>query len=202
MKRSIIIALALAPALAACSDDAVGPTGDQLSREEAAFIAAEVLANGEMSMDVPEGFVGDVQVDKVPFTAARDLVITHSCPAGGQVTLRWSADIDLDPDAGDLTIDVEGSQEHDACGFTRQAITYVINGDPGISVTAHVEIENHQPVGEHTLNVEGGFRWSSSDDRSGTCPINVEAITNFATRTRTVEGSVCGHTISETFTWT
>lgn len=200
MKRSLIIALALAPALGACSDDAIGPTGDQLTREEAAFIAAEVLASGELSLDAPEGMVGDVEVGKVPFTASRELQITHPCPAGGEVTLRWNADITLDTQAGDLTIDVEGSQDHDACEFTRQAITYVIDGDPNISLRAHMEIADHEPV-EHTVNIEGGFRWTSSDDRSGTCPINVESITDFAAQTRTIQGEVCGHTISETFVW-
>ena len=119
MKRSIIIALALAPALTACSDDAIGPTGDLLTREEATFIAAEVITSGEVSLDAPEGMAGDVQIDPVPFPASRDLQITHPCPAGGEVTVRWDADITLDTEAGDLTIDVEGSQEHDACAFAR-----------------------------------------------------------------------------------
>lgn len=201
MKRSVFALLAAALVIGACDDDATGPSGDPLSRDEALFIATQVLASGELTTSSPEAATGDFAVGMVPRSISQDLQITHPCPAGGQVVLSWSADVSWDDETGDLTLDVAGSQDHDACAFTRQAVTFTVNGDPDISLDAHLEIDNHQPVGEHTLNIQGGFRWSSSDDRAGSCPINVEAITNFATQTRTIEGEVCGHTVSETLAW-
>jgi hypothetical protein len=187
--------------LGACSDDPAGPTGDPLSREEALFIAGEVLASGEMTTDVPEEANSQFAIGMVPRSISQDLQITHPCPAGGQVALNWSADVNWDDETGDLTLDVEGSQEHLACAFTRENVTFTVHGDPDISLDAHLEIDDHQPVGEHTLNLRGGFRWHSSDDREGTCPISVEAITNWATQTRTIEGNICGHTVNETLQW-
>lgn len=201
MKRSVTVLLGALLVLGACDEDAAGPTGDQMSRAEALFVAAEVLASGELTTSEPEAGTEGYTVGMVPRTITQDLQISHPCPAGGQVQLSWANDLTWDDETGDLSLDVEGTQVHAACAFTREGITITVNGNPNIQLNAHLELDNHQPSGEHTLNIQGGFRWSTSDGREGTCPISVDAVTNFATHTRTIEGNVCGHTVSETLSW-
>lgn len=201
MKRSVTVLLGALLVLGACDEDAAGPTGDQMSRDEALFITTQVLASGETTTEAPEANTGDFTVGMVPRTLTQTLQVTHPCPVSGQVQLSWSANLAWDDETGDMTLDVEGMQNHAACAFNREGLTFTIHGNPNIELDAHIEIDNHMPVGEHTLNIQGGFRWTSSDGREGTCPISVEAITNFTAQTRTIEGNVCGHTVSETLAW-
>jgi hypothetical protein len=82
-----------------------------------------------------------------------------------------------------------------------EGITITLDGSPDIDLAAHASGRNHLPSGSHTLEIDGAFKWSASDGRSGTCPITLDAMTDWAAKKRTVDGNVCGHTIKETTSW-
>ena len=53
MTRRTLAILSAVLVFAACSDDAAGPTGDQLTRAEAQLIAGNVTANSEQATASP-----------------------------------------------------------------------------------------------------------------------------------------------------
>ncbi|MGH7466300.1 MAG: hypothetical protein ACREK1_14045, partial [Longimicrobiales bacterium] len=57
------------------------------------------------------------------------------------------------------------------------------------------------PSQPFTFTLDGALRWETSDGRSGLCQLELDAVTDFAAQERTVQGAVCGHTITETTTW-
>jgi hypothetical protein len=201
MTRSTLAILSAVFVFAACSDDAAGPTGDQLTRAEAQLIAGNVTANTEQATASPQmSTLGDASAaDPINFT--NDLEFTVPCPVSGQLQQRWTARVTFDQAAGSFEMEVNGMQKHLACAFRHEGLTLTVDGDPDIDIEAHVATQNHQPT-QHTLRIEGAFKWSASDGRSGTCPITLDAVTDFGARKRTMEADVCGHSIKETTTWT
>lgn len=203
MNRRTLALLGSVLVLGACSDDAAGLSGDRLTRAEAALIAGDVTAKGDLVTSTPQVTPNGVESSAtgVPRTFTQDLNITVECPFGGQVQQVYSVKATMDLDAGNFLLDVTGTQQHVACAVRHNGVTITLNGDPDIDMEAHVGTVNHQPQA-HTLAIDGAFRWTASDGRSGTCPISLDAVTNFAARTRTVQGTVCGHSYSETTSWT
>ena len=201
MTRSTLGMLSAVLVLAACSDDAAGPTGDPLTRAEAALIAGNVTANSDQTAAAPQMSVtvGDAAASD-PMSFTNDLEINVPCPVSGRLQQRWTASVTFDQATGTFAMEVKGNQKHLACAFSHEGITLTVDGDPDIDIEAHVATANHRPT-EHTLSIEGAFKWSASDGRSGTCPITLEAVTDFAARKRTVDADVCGHTIKETTSW-
>jgi hypothetical protein len=200
MTRRTLGMLSAVLVLAACSDDAAGPTGDRLTRAEAGVIAGNVTANSEQTAASPQMNVNGDASASDPISFSNDLEINVPCPVSGRLQQRWTARVNFDQEAGTFEMEVNGNQKHLACAFRHEGVTLTVDGDPDIDIEAHVATANHRPT-VHTLSIEGAFKWSASDGRSGSCPITLDAVTNFAARTRTVEGDVCGHTIKETTNW-
>jgi hypothetical protein len=201
MTRRTMAIFSAALVLAACSDDTLEPTGDRLTRAEASIIANNVTANSEQTVAMPEAATVSssvVAADPVDFTQELELNIT--CPAGGTLQQKWNVIATIDQDVGDFSLDVVGFQKHLACAYQHEGITITVDGDPDIDMKAHIATDNHRPS-EHTLEIDGAFKWTASDGRSGTCPITLDAVTDFGARKRTVNGNVCGHTVTETTTW-
>jgi hypothetical protein len=201
MTPRTLTAMAVATVIAtACSDDAAGPSGDRLTRAEAAVIAGDITANSDRAAAMPQvasmndGTAGD------PGTFTQELEINVACPVSGNIQQKWKVDASFDQEAGSFSLDIAGFQKHIACAFRHEGVTITVDGDPDVDLEAHVASANFRPT-EHTLDVDGAFKWSASDGRSGTCPITLEAVTDFAARKRTVEGNVCGHAIRETTSW-
>jgi hypothetical protein len=190
-------------ALAACQDGS-GP-GDSLTLEEALAVTAQVIASGEgaalssldgsASSEVAAAYAG------VPTTFIHTLQSTHPCPSGGQLRLDLVVHGSFDEAARDLELDLEGSQTHSSCAFPHNGIVITIDGNPDIDFTARVAATNGQPSEPYTATVNGGFRWSASDGRDGVCTVTINAVTDFAAKRRTVEGDICGHTVTATTTW-
>ena len=202
MTRRTMAIFSAALVLAACSDDgSMEPTGDRLTRAEASVIANNVTANSDQTAAMPQATTVDASVvSSIPLNFTRELELNIVCPAGGNLQQKWTVTASIDAEAGDFSLDVVGFQKHLACAYVHEGLTITVDGDPDIDMEAHVATEDHHPT-EHTLEINGAFKWTASDGRSGTCPISLDAVTDFGARRRTVEGTVCGHTISETTTW-
>ena len=201
MRRYWIACLPLL-VLSACQDTA-GPA-DSLSRAEAVAVAAQVLASGEgltASLDGSASSGDQAAAAGAPTTFTHTHRSTHPCPSGGEVSFDLTVEGSFDPEAHTFEVDVEGSQTHTSCAFPHDGLVITVTGNPDIDFSAHAAAINGQPSEPYTANVSGGFRWSSSDGRSGTCAVTLASVTDFAARRRTLEGNICGHTVTETTTW-
>lgn len=200
MTRTITGAVCAVLVLSGCSD-AAGPSGDHLSRSEALVLASDLTVRSEQTTTASSSRSSSLGTNADPTTITHELELTHPCPRGGQLKQSWKATATLDLPTGSLELDLAGQQEHVDCAYQHEGVTITVDGDPDIDFSAHAALSNHQPTGEHTFEVSGAFKWSSSDGRSGTCPVTLNAVTDWAAKKKTVEGDVCGHTIKETTTW-
>jgi hypothetical protein len=200
MRRFWIACLPIA-VFTACND-AAGP-GDSLSSEEALAVTAQVLASGESvtSSINATASAGDQSTAAAPTTFTHTYQSSHPCPSGGHVAFDLTVEGSFDPEAHAFEVDVEGSQTHDDCAFPHNSLVITVDGNPDIDFIARAAANNGQPSEPYTANVSGGFRWSTSDGRTGTCTVTIASVTDFAAKRRTVEGNVCGHTVNEVTTW-
>ena len=205
MRKSMVQGMALIFVVTACADS-TGPTGDRLSRVEALQLAAMVMASSEgvaistsaeSSAAAPEtGAAGP----PTSFTHTHES--THPCPSGGQVAVTLAISGTFDEDTNSLQADLDGSHTHSSCAFPHNDLTLTVTGTPSIGFSASIGAVNGEPSQPFTFSLDGAFRWEASDGRSGTCPLAIEAITDFIAGERTVQGAVCGHTLNERTTWT
>jgi hypothetical protein len=204
MNRKTIGLCALAVLFAACEKSATDAEGDALTRAEAFAIASAVA---EVNDDAADRGIGEGSSSAALTAAAEPRTISfehtssHPCPTAGRITVGLEAVLvwDRDTKAGELNS--TGSLTHDACAFPHEGLTLTVTGNPSLTVTSHAATASGRPDGPWTSDASGSFSWSASDGRSGTCGIDVSTISDFDTRSRTVQGEVCGHTIDQTITW-
>jgi hypothetical protein len=204
MNRKTIGLFAMTVLFAACDDSATDASGDSLTRAEAFAIASGVAQVNADASDrgIAEGSSSaDLSAAAEPKTISFDHTSSHPCPTAGRITVGLEGVLVWDRDANAAELDSNGSLVHDACAFPHEGLTLTVTGNPSLTVTSHAATSGGRPSGPWTSDAGGSFSWSASDGRSGTCGIDVGTITNFDTRTRTVQGEVCGHTIDQTISW-
>lgn len=200
--RRATFGVAAVVVLAACSESPTGFEGDRLTRAEAEAVADGIAqsgstASGSMSSQ-------SVQMDGVaapPTTITTQHESSHPCPRGGSIGVELDATLTFDGEARSFSLDAEGELTHADCAYQHEGVTITVDGDPNVSYEAHAAAQNGQPQGNWTSQAEGGFKWTASDGRSGSCVVDLSDVTDFAARKRTVEGQVCGHTISRVVSW-
>lgn len=203
MKKAILGILSLTFVLGAC-EDAAGPEGDQLSRAEALQLAAQVLASSE---GAASGSVTMTGATAAPPTAGPPVEFTqthestHPCPSGGELAVEFVLSGTVDEDTNSLQATLDGSHVHSSCAFPQNGLTVTVDGEPAIEFTASIGAVEGVPSQPFTFTLDGALRWESSDGRSGLCPLELDAVTDFAEQQRTVQGTVCGHTINDQLSW-
>jgi hypothetical protein len=201
--RSIPVVLAALAALTACDGDATGPRGD-LSRGEAMSILPSVLGAAEAAGSASvKTTPNSSAVDGYgpPFTFTHSVETSHPCPLGGVVRLDFELAGSYDGDTKAASLDLDGVQTHDGCAITHEGVTLTVTGRPNLAFAAAAAAVNGQANTPFTFDVDGAVNWTTSDGRSGTCEITIDAATDFQAKRRTVQASVCGHTVTETTTW-
>lgn len=205
-KRSSIFALPLlCVALGAC-DEATRPASAALTAAEASALAAAVDNGSSASVDP--------QADEPSFSlspsAGPTLAVTTrtdqfsldvACPKGGTSTLSGEHVIVIDSEEGFITVDVTASKGHEACVFrTQQGVDITVDG----TLQFVAERELRQGLASASQTHSGSLDYSTSEGKSGTCPIDIT--TSFTltpgAATRTILGSVCGHDVDLTTSWT
>lgn len=212
MKRYHTLALALVASigLAACGgdgDDATGPTGDELSEPEAEALAA-VIANEALGFGLGE--IGGAEFAPEASSAAEPEEIDipsfsfeENCELGGTVAITMSYEGVVDYDTGfwDLTWDFV--QAHDGCGVAHDGHEFTLTGDPDISMTWDMEVDESQSF-DISGQYGGAVEWTVDDGRSGRCTVDVSfsATGDWSTGsgTTTVNGHVCGVDVSSEIT--
>ena len=195
--RFVVSGLTLAFSLAACGGDSTGPKGT-LSSDESTQLAMQMMSTVQGSAATSAGAQMSRHVDGLNLSAAPvslNLDTTVPCPLGGQTHLTLSVSGTVDQQAQTATLDLTGTNAPQDCGYHVKDVTVHVTGNPSLTQSAHVSVDHGQPVGLQTFSAGGGFSWSTSDGRSGSCTIEYTASANYTTNVVTVHGSVCGTTI-------
>lgn len=206
--RSLTLLLAAAVALPAC-DDVVGTSGN-LSTEEIDEIADVLITTSfDATGEVASADASIVSADSElllaydPITSHTEFTHTRSCVLGGQRVLEGTRDREWDRQTRTGFSDLSLTKTHEECSRpTRNSdVSITLNGAPNVAVEAHHQWADGQRTGLQTLSMEGAVDWVTSDDRSGTCTVNVDVTFDPETHTRTAIGTVCNRSFERTTTW-
>jgi len=200
--RTLAGAAALVSLAVACSDS-TGTSGDRLTQAEAAFLATSLGAQSSAAAATRASSTslasGASASAAVPSPFEFSLETTVPCPLGGNSKVSAAMRGSIDAAGRTLTADLSGSLEPASCVLrSKEGVSFTITGAPGLESDAHVAFTDGQPTGEHTASLEGGFSWSASDGRSGTCDVDYRATANYTSNQATVNGDFCGSTVTYT----
>jgi len=200
--RYLTLACAAVFGIAAC-DSATAPN-DAINQADVNQLANDVdaisittLGDAGASPFFP-GF--SLNASDAPFSAAvtavnRTFTNTHSCPAGGSVTISGSTVGTSDPVAHNLAAVTTATKTDAACAFNSRLGVLTITGNPNVKLTNTVNVVAGKPVGPQTQTHKGSFNWTRGT-KSGTCDVDVTSVFNPTAGTFTVTGTMCGRTIN------
>ena len=207
--RSLVLLLAAAATLSACQD--VVGTRDDLSDLEIDELADVLIttsfdvtgdvaaADASVTSDAGAGLA----LPADPITSHTEFTHTRSCVLGGQRVLEGTRDREWDRATRTGFSDLSLTKTHQACSRPTRSrdISITLDGAPNIAVEAHHQWADGRRSGLQTLSMEGAVDWATSDDRSGTCTIDVDVTFDPETSTRTAVGTVCSRSFERTTTW-
>ncbi|HKK28037.1 MAG TPA: hypothetical protein VKB18_08130 [Gemmatimonadota bacterium] len=210
----------LAAAVGACGGGSTGPAQGSLSAAEARDLAATMDGSGNQVIgdqtgrldvaartgalaDVGGGTSGagaaapspDVLSSSTSFHTERD------CRLGGTLTVDGRVDHTYDTSTRTLTADFRATVTHDACVLTVRGHDITVTGNPNLTLEAHRMRVDGLPSGVQTLSLKGGFTWVKADGTSGSCQVDLTSQLDPDARTRTIDGTFCGHDIHESLSW-
>jgi len=205
MRKPLFSAALAALALAAC--DGASPTGGDpaMDAAEAQSAAATWDEVGAFMMD---GFMGPTAstapVSDASFaTATSQFTRTRECPVSGTATLQGTRTVEHDAATNNGSMQMTATRTDAACTMNarRGGGTISITTTPNVQVTVSQAWTGGQP-GTRTATHKGSFSWTRSAGQSGTCAVDLTATFTPATRTYTLNGTFCNHTVSVTRTRT
>lgn len=168
----ILIGLTALSLVAACGDD--GPTGtngrDPLTAAEGLAVVDELQAALALALSPPPW--GDAPA---PISASAE------CSGGGSIS------IDGDVDATEQPVSFDITESINRCVVTVNNIDFTVKSDPSIRLQGDITIGRDFSL-SGAYSMMGGFRYTFSDDRTGSCALDVSI--NFATLS--VDGTICG----------
>lgn len=168
-------------------------TGSGMSSGEAAAIARQVgeaFANG-MANVVPSPPVATRSTDG-PSPVVVNVQVTQrtNCTAGGHMEVLGS----LTGNVSDTGSGVLLLQVTETISDWRCVGSYVINGDPYLSVAGSMSFLNGQPSSTTSFSVGGGFKWGTTYEES--CQMSLTLLLR-TDGTGHLSGVVCGHSVNE-----
>ncbi|HJQ10296.1 MAG TPA: hypothetical protein VJ840_04625 [Gemmatimonadaceae bacterium] len=204
---SLFCGAALLAAVAACSDstglkNAISQAdANQLAQDidgSASFGSADFGLGPSFSI-VTDGSSASAEVTSTPFPINTQFSVTKQCPRGGQTVFAGTVTGTGDRVAHNLTLDAEATRTDTNCAFDTRDGVLTLSGNPNLTYEGHLNIVNAALSGLQTQEHKGSFTWSRTGG-SGTCDVDITSTFDPATKTYTVKGSFCGHTIDVTKT--
>lgn len=206
MRTPLLSAALAALALAAC--DGASPTGGAdpaMDRAEAQNAAATWDEVGAFMMDAFVGPAFSVAPGGEPAlaTITTEFTRTRNCPVSGTATLQGTRTVNHDPATNNGSVQMTATRTDAACTMNarRGGGTISITTTPSVQVTSNQTWTAGQP-GTRTATHKGSFSWARSTGQSGSCAVDLTATFTPATRTYTLNGTFCNHTVSVTRTHT
>lgn len=210
MRRNLLLSTATLAALVLAACDGGSPTtggGDpSIDRNEAQNAASAWDEVGALMMD---GFVGPAfsmspgEGGTASATATTEFSRTRQCPVSGTATLQGTRVVTHDPATRNGSMQMTATRTDAACTVNarRGGGTISISTTPSVAVTANQTWTAGQP-GTRTTTHKGSFTWTRSTGQSGSCTVDLTATFTPSTRTYTLNGTFCNHTVSVTRTHT
>lgn len=203
----LVCSAGLLLAIAAC-DSSTGLSGG-ISQADANQLAADMDAVGTVgesdfalgpsfSISVAPGSGAAASV-AAPITINNSFSVTKQCPQGGQVAIAGTTVGTGDRVAHNLTLETNATRTDTNCAFETRDGVLTLNGNPNIAYKGNLNIVNAALVGLQTQTHKGSFTWARTGG-SGSCDVDLTSSFDPATRTVTVTGSFCGHTVNVTRT--
>lgn len=194
--RPLLLAALLLGA-AACDRSATLPDENRLTSDEAALLAPafDDFSAGMADAQVAGSWLGDgaLAADGRLETSFEGVRL---CPAGGEVRYAGTVRRDFDAAARTMTMRMSATKTADDCSFRRRdGGTLTVNGDPNVAVEVQRRLVDRQPSGLQTASHRGSFRWARSGGESGRCTVDLVSTYDPATRTHSVQGTLCGHPV-------
>lgn len=192
-RRACALALVSVASLSACSDS--GPVGPeettQLSSQESVVLFHELMSAALAAW----GAAGSGASSSAP-AAPETFSHTTPCTNGGSVTVSGAFTDHVDS-SGTGTISYSMTQTPSSCQVTTSSGNYTMSGDPNIAIAMSYPVSNWQPAGELSWTMKGGFRYSG--EANGTCRVDMAYRMNPQTGHGSMEGSICGHSIDQSY---
>lgn len=211
MNRNLVRTMALLGAfgVAACGEDGPVSTGDALSEAEAAALSEIILGTAFQATagGIPTAPATVDGPQAAPFSYSSDVDFTAPCSGGGTASLNGNATINGDDQTGEFSIAYNVTASYNECSefAGQQEQEFTVGGSLTMTANADYTAGQGQEFGSLTStgSFNGSVSWSSDDGRSGTCAVALTSSTTSTGQsiTATTEGSFCGVSISETFTY-
>ncbi|MEX2109608.1 MAG: hypothetical protein WD802_03295 [Gemmatimonadaceae bacterium] len=188
-------------ALAAC-ETFTGLSGSEISQADANELAAALDENATLgasdfglgpsfSMNVGENASAAVSV---PVMFNNDFSVTKQCPRGGQVVIAGTISGTSHRATHDLSVHAVASRTDANCAFQTRRGVLTLYGNPDIDYDGNLNIVAGQLSGVQTQTHKGSFTWTRAGV-TNTCDVDLTSSYNPETRTATVSGTFCGHTV-------
>ena len=174
MKRAsrFLSVLAVLGLFTACGDSG-GADGDALTNDELGELTGTLV---EPMFDLLFG--PQPAAPAIPRAAQAPVADTKNCDEGGSLTI--TGDI-TDTETGG-TVDL--TESINSCEEAHGEVVFTMVGDPDIKMSG-----SGNDLGG-SLDITGGFMWTGTDGRSGSCGVDVDA--TLSGLTISFDGSVCG----------
>lgn len=188
---------ALAFIVAACGDDATGSTsgdsGDELTPTEVAVVLA-ALGSAFDSIDVEALQAPAAAPAQALIDIGETFDLSVPCDSGTlDVSGSLSGTIDTETSIMDVTMDV--TWDPNGCVVSDGTNTFTVDGAPQVAVT--LDMTTTQDALTVSGTETGGFSYTSSDGRSGSCTLDVTfSFVTGSTNSGTITGTVCGRDAS------
>ncbi len=175
MKRAsrFLSALAIIGVFTACSDSG-GASGDALTTAELSELTGTLM---EPMFNLLFG--PDLAAPMIPRAASAPVSDNIECDEGGSLSI--SGDIS-DTEDGGGTVDL--TETINSCGEAYGEVVFTMVGDPNITMTGSGDDTSG------SLSINGGFTYTATDGREGSCGVDVDA--TITGTTISFSGSICG----------
>lgn len=201
-RNFIGLTIALALTVVACGEDATGVTsGDELTSAEVAVVIA-ALGSAFDSVGVAAQQVAAAGPALAAINISENFSLSVPCESG---TLDVSGSMDGTVDDQTFAMDatLEVSWDPNGCVVSDDINTFTVDGAPRVTVT--LDISSSEDIVSISGTETGGFSFTSSDGRSGSCAIDVtfSLVTTATSVDSTITGTICGLQASsfETLGW-
>ena len=191
--KFIGLTTALALTVVACGDgDITGvDSGDQLTSAEVAAVLASLgssLSEAGVSAAGAPAWGAPAQA---PISINESVDVSIPCVSGNfDVSASLSGSFDSETFVSDITMNV--SWEPNACEVTDGTNTFILDGAPRVDLV--LDMTTTQDALTMSGTETGGFTFTSSDGRTGSCAIDVtfSIETTASSVDATVTGTICG----------
>ncbi len=192
--------------MAACGDSPTGVnSGDALSDAEIqALLNAWAAALGDVSPSASR-VAAQEGIQMVQIDVEQSVNVTAPCQVSGQIGVDGSVDGWVDDETFEADFTMGVSLDFAACTVPAEALTITLDpaDDDADGGDANITFEADFLLDQTSFSVSGtqrgGFNFTTSDERTGSCYINLEfsaSYTEGQSATSSVSGEICGRSAS------